>query len=142
MKLKAAKCVFAVVLGKFLGYMVSQQGIKANPDNNRGQITKNSEGGLELDKKGRSSKQIRLQGNGQVHTIVQGFEKGLLVDWWVWRSPYKIKRVLDKTTITKSFSDGKKIYLYLVVSYTTVSSALIREEENVQKLVYYTNRAF
>ena len=34
MKLKAAKCVFAVVLGKFLGYMVSQQGIKANPDNN------------------------------------------------------------------------------------------------------------
>ena len=80
MKLNAAKCVFAVVLGKLLGYMVSQRGIEANPDNNRGQITKNSEGGSELDKKVRSSKQIRLQGNGQVHTILQGFEKGLLVD--------------------------------------------------------------
>ena len=37
---------------------------------------------------------------------------------------------------------AEKLYLYLVVSYTTVSSALIREEENVQKLVYYTSQAF
>ena len=35
---------------------------KQSKGNNRGQITKNSEGDLELDKKGRSSKQIHLQG--------------------------------------------------------------------------------
>ena len=32
MKLNPAKCVFAVALGKFLGFMVSQRGIEANPD--------------------------------------------------------------------------------------------------------------
>ena len=32
MKLNPAKCVFAVALGKFLGFIVSQQGIEANPD--------------------------------------------------------------------------------------------------------------
>ena len=32
MKLNPAECVFAVALGKFLGFMVSQQGIEANPD--------------------------------------------------------------------------------------------------------------
>ena len=32
MKLNPAKCVFAVVSGKFLGFMVSQQGIEANLD--------------------------------------------------------------------------------------------------------------
>ena len=32
MKLNPAKCVFVVALGKFLGFLVSQQGIKANPD--------------------------------------------------------------------------------------------------------------
>ena len=32
MKLNLAKCVFAVASGKFLGFMVSQQGIEANPD--------------------------------------------------------------------------------------------------------------
>ena len=32
MKLNQAKCVFAVAPGKFLGFMVSQRGIKANLD--------------------------------------------------------------------------------------------------------------
>ena len=32
MKLNLAKCVFAIALGKFLGLMVSQQGIEANLD--------------------------------------------------------------------------------------------------------------
>jgi hypothetical protein len=32
MKLNPSKCVFGVSLGKFLGFMVSQRGIEANPD--------------------------------------------------------------------------------------------------------------
>nr|XP_023918055.1 uncharacterized protein LOC112029606 [Quercus suber] len=35
---------------------------------------------------------------------------------------------------------GEELYLYLAVSPHAVSSALIREEEKVQKPVYYTNR--
>ena len=31
-KLNLAKCIFVVASGKFLGFMVSQQGIKANPN--------------------------------------------------------------------------------------------------------------
>ena len=32
MKLNPSKCVFEVSLEKFLGFMVSQTGVKANPD--------------------------------------------------------------------------------------------------------------
>ena len=32
MKLNSSKCVFRVALGKFLGFMVSQRGIEANPE--------------------------------------------------------------------------------------------------------------
>lgn len=32
MKLKPAKCTFRVSIGKFLGFMVSQRGIEANPE--------------------------------------------------------------------------------------------------------------
>ena len=32
MKLNPTKCSFGVVVGKFLGYMVTQHGIEANPD--------------------------------------------------------------------------------------------------------------
>ena len=36
---------------------------------------------------------------------------------------------------------GEELYLYLAISSLAVSSALIREEGNVQKPVYYTSRA-
>ena len=32
LKLNASKCTFRVGLGKFLGFMVTQRGIEANPD--------------------------------------------------------------------------------------------------------------
>ena len=32
MKLNLEKCAFGVTAGKFLGFMVSQRGIEANPD--------------------------------------------------------------------------------------------------------------
>ena len=32
MKLNLNKCAFGVMTGKFLGFMVSQRGIKVNPD--------------------------------------------------------------------------------------------------------------
>ena len=32
MKLNPSKCAFGVAAGKFLGFMVSQRGIKVNPD--------------------------------------------------------------------------------------------------------------
>ena len=36
---------------------------------------------------------------------------------------------------------GEELFLYLTVTPHAVSSALIREEEKVQKPVYYTSRA-
>ena len=35
MKLNPSKCTFGVALGTFLGFMVSQSGIKANPEKMR-----------------------------------------------------------------------------------------------------------
>lgn len=37
---------------------------------------------------------------------------------------------------------GEDLYLYLAVSQIAVSSALIREENRIQKPVYYTSQAF
>ena len=36
---------------------------------------------------------------------------------------------------------GEELFLYLAVSPATVSTTLVREEERVQKLVYYASRA-
>ena len=38
--------------------------------------------------------------------------------------------------------EGEDLYLYLAVSVTTMSVALIREEDGTQLLVYYVSQAF
>ena len=51
----------------------------------------------------------------------------------------KLKEYLTKPPLLSPSVMGKKLYLYLVVSNTAVSSAQIREEGNAQKPVYYTS---
>ena len=53
-----------------------------------------------------------------------------------------LKEYLTKSPLLSPLMIGEKLYLYLAVSNTVVSSALIKEERNVQKPVYYTNQAF
>ena len=52
-----------------------------------------------------------------------------------------LKAYLTSTLLLSLSKPSEELYLYLVVSPHAVSSALIREEEKVQRLVYYTNRA-
>lgn len=48
---------------------------------------------------------------------------------------------LTTTPLLSPSKQNEELYLYLVVSPHAISFALIREEENVQKFIYYTNKA-
>ena len=52
-----------------------------------------------------------------------------------------LKAYLTATSLLSPSIPGDELYLYLAVSLHAVSSALIREEGKIQKLVYYTSRA-
>nr|XP_023913408.1 uncharacterized protein LOC112024989 [Quercus suber] len=52
-----------------------------------------------------------------------------------------LKQYLTTASLLSPSVLGEELYLYLAVSPHAVSSALIREEEKVQKPVYYTSRA-
>ena len=54
----------------------------------------------------------------------------------------KLKEYLMKPPLLSPPVMGEKVYIYLAVSNTTVSSTLIREEGNVQKPIYYTSQTF
>ncbi|XP_030963731.1 uncharacterized protein LOC115984875 [Quercus lobata] len=54
----------------------------------------------------------------------------------------KLKEYLTKPPLLNPLVMGEKLLLYLAVSNTIVSSALIKEEGNIQKPVYYTSQAF
>ena len=52
-----------------------------------------------------------------------------------------MKVYLSSPPLLNPSQTGEELYLYLAVSASAVSSALIREEERIQKPVYYTSRA-
>uniref|UniRef100_A0A2N9I4E8 RNA-directed DNA polymerase n=1 Tax=Fagus sylvatica TaxID=28930 RepID=A0A2N9I4E8_FAGSY len=109
MKLNPSKCAFGVYSGKFLGFMVSQRGIEANPDKIKAI--------LEMQPPKNTKEVQRLTGRIAA-----------------------LNRFMSRSTDNPS-KQGEELYLYLAVSPTAVSSALIREEARRQLPVYYTSRA-
>uniref|UniRef100_A0A2N9FYD5 Uncharacterized protein n=1 Tax=Fagus sylvatica TaxID=28930 RepID=A0A2N9FYD5_FAGSY len=115
MKLNPSKCAFGVYSGKFLGFMVSQRGIEANPDKIKAI--------LEM----QPPKNIKEKAFEWTDECQQAFEE--------------LKKYLTEPPLLSPSKQGEELYLYLAVSPTAVSSALIREEERRQLPVYYTSRA-
>ena len=145
MKLNPNKCTFGVSSGKFLGFMVSHGGIEVNPDKIQAILDM---------KPPRSIKEVQSL-NGRVaafNGFVSKATNKCLPFFKVLRKAFEwmdecLKTFQDlkiylTTAPLLSFSTlGKELYLYLAVTPYVVSSALIREEERVQKPVYYTSRA-
>ena len=53
-----------------------------------------------------------------------------------------LKRYLSNPPLLSPSKEGESLYLYLAVSTTAVSAALIQEEVKKQLPVYYDNQAF
>ena len=145
MKLNLSKCAFGVSSGKFLGFMVSQRGIKANPDKIQAIL------GMEPPK---NIKEVQSL-TGQIAALNRFVSKAtdkclpffkILRKTFEWtdqcqKSFQDLKIYLTTISLLSPSIPGEELYLYLAVSPHAVSSALIREEGKVQKPVYYTTRA-
>ena len=53
----------------------------------------------------------------------------------------ELKAYLSAPPLLRPSQPGEELFLYLAVSPTAVSAAFIREEEKVQKPIYYASRA-
>ena len=125
--------------------MLSQRGIEVNPDKIRAIIEMTSP---------RNVKEVRRL-NGKVvvlnrfvsrardkclpffHTLKKSFE---------WTAEYQqafkdLKAYLSSSPLLSPSKPGEELFLYLVVSSVAVSTALVREEERIQKPIYYTSQA-
>ncbi|XP_075669958.1 putative mitochondrial protein AtMg00860 [Castanea sativa] len=145
MKLNSSKCAFGVLLGKFLGIMVSHRGIEANP--NKIQAILNME-------PPRNVKEVQSI-TGRVVALNRLVSKAInkcLPFFKVLKKAFKWKNECQKAiqdlkaylTIASLLSPSipdEELYLYLAVFPHAMSSALIREEGKIQKPVYYTSQA-
>uniref|UniRef100_A0A2N9I0U3 Uncharacterized protein n=1 Tax=Fagus sylvatica TaxID=28930 RepID=A0A2N9I0U3_FAGSY len=119
MKLNPNKCVFGVSSGKFLGFMVSQRGIEANPDKIKAVLEMTPP---------RTTKETLRKAFVWTDECQKSFEE--------------LKKYLTSPPLLSPSQQGEALSLYLAVSPTAVSSALIREDGGTQLPVYYTSKAF
>ena len=146
MRLNPSKCIFGVVSGKFLGFMVSQRGIEANSEKVRAIINMASP---------RTVKEVQKL-TGRIAAlnkfVSRATDKCLpffktLKQAFAWTDECEAafqepKRYLSSPPLLSPSKEGENLYLYLAVSASTVNAALIREEGKKQLPFYYVSQAF
>ena len=141
MTLNPSKCTFRVASEKFLGFMLSQRGIEANLEKVRAILDMTS-----------SVKEVqKLTGRIVALNMIvsKAMDKCLpffktLKQAFSWideceKAFQELKHYLSNPPLLSSSKKGKNLYLYLAVSITVVSTALIQEEDKMRLLVYYVS---
>ena len=146
MKLNPGKCVFGVASSKFLGFMVSQSWIEANPEKVQAIID------MALPKIVKEVQKLTGRIAALNRFVSRAMDKCLpffktLKQAFVWTEECEaafeeLKRYLRNPPLLSPSKEGESLQLYLAVSATTVSVALIREEGKKQLPVYYVSQAF
>ena len=145
MKLNPNKYAFGVSSGKFLGFMVSQRGIEANPDKIQAILD------MEPPKNIKEVKSLTGRVAALNRFVSKATDKYLpffktLRKAFEWTDESQkafqdLKVYLTTALLLSPSIQGDELYLYLAISPHAISSALVREERKVQKPVYYTSRA-
>jgi ribonuclease HI len=145
MKLNPAKCAFGVSSGKFLGFMVSQRGIEANPEKVNAVLGMQSP---------QTTKQLQ-QLTGRIAALNRFISRStdkclpffkILRKAFEWNSECeeafgKLKEYLINPPLLSRSDEGEILYLYLAISPSAISSALVRKDSEIQKPVYFTSKA-
>jgi len=145
MKINPTKCAFGVSSGKFLGFMVSQRGIEANPEKVSAVL------GMQSPWTTKQMQQLTGRISALNRFISRSTDKCLpffkiLRKTFEWSSECeeafrKLKEYLTNPPLLSRPGEGEILYLYLAVSPLAVSSALVREDSGIQQPVYFTSKA-
>jgi len=147
MRLNPEKSMFGVQASKFLGFYLTERGIKANPDKCRAFAKLSTP---------KTKKCIQTL-NGMLTSLSRFVTKSAqhaLHFFNLLRNETKfewtdecettlkhLKSALSQTPILSRPEEGEILYLYLAVSSEAVSAVLIKETSEEQKPTYFTNKA-
>lgn len=146
MKLNPAKCTFGVTSGEFLGYIVTQRGIEANP--------KQISAILDIPSPKNSREVQRLTGRIAAlnrfisrstdkclpfYDLLRGNKK-FIWDERCEEAFDQLKRYLTTPPVLAKPDKGDTLYLYIAVSNAAVSSVLVKEDRGEQRPIFYISQ--
>ena len=145
MKLNPAKCAFGVSTGKFLGFIVNNRGIEANPDKIKAVLDMLPPSNIKEIQRltGRIAALSRFvsKASDKCQPFFQVLKRA-----FQWDEKYKeaftaLKTYMSSPPILVSPSKGELLTLYLAVLDLATNAAPVRERDRVQQPVYYCSRA-
>nr|XP_027118612.1 uncharacterized protein LOC113735828 [Coffea arabica] len=146
-RLNPKKCTFGVRSGKFLGYMISKEGVRANPDKIKAIMDMAPPRNIKEVQRltGRMAALNRFLSKSAVREspFFKALKGGRQFEW----SPEcqkafdELKEHLTRLPALTSPELGEILFLYLAVEEGAISAVLVRVENKVQKPVYYVSRA-
>ncbi|GKV20136.1 hypothetical protein SLEP1_g30298 [Rubroshorea leprosula] len=146
MKLNPLKCTFAIESGKFLGYVVSKEGIEVNPEKALA---------VQQMEPPKTVKDVqRLTGRvAALHKFIARSAERCLPFFKALREPKhfqwtnecqqvfdELKQYLASAPLLSKPVEGESLHLYMGVTREAVSSVLLREENKNQKPICYMSK--
>ncbi|KAK0586173.1 hypothetical protein LWI29_002178 [Acer saccharum] len=147
MKLNPAKCVFGVPSGRFLGYQVNQRGIEVNPEKIQALARMVSPKTLKDVQKLTgclaSLSRFIAKSTDRCLPFFKALKKGKGIEWNedCEKAFQALKDYLGQAPLLSKPETAETLYMYLSVSEAATSSVLVRQEDGIQKPVYYTSKA-
>ncbi|GJX08342.1 reverse transcriptase domain-containing protein [Tanacetum coccineum] len=126
MKLNLKKCSFGVEEGRFLGYMVTSKGIRANPKKTKAIIDMQSP---PLDPEGNAELNITKE-NKDEYRWTEEAEKAF----------QKMKKFIVELPLLTTPKKKETLYVYQATATKAVSAVLLTEQKGKQCLVHYVSR--
>ncbi|KAK0589925.1 hypothetical protein LWI29_020308 [Acer saccharum] len=148
MRLNPAKCAFGVAAGKFLGFMVHERGIEANPEKIKAIIELGSPNTLQQ-AQGLTGRIAALNRFISISTDkclpffkVIKQRKNMKWNQESEQAFRALKGYLASPPLLVKPIPEEELQLYLAVSETAISGALVKEcDDGIQRPIYYVSRA-
>jgi hypothetical protein len=145
MKLNPVKCAFGVSAGKFLGFIVSQRGIEANPEKIQAimdmQPSTNTKQLQQLTGRVAALNRFVSRATDKCLPFFKILRKAFLWGQDCDKAFEQLKEYLAKPLFLSRPREGEPLHLYLTVSPSAVRSALMREDSGVLRPMYFSSRA-
>jgi len=147
LKLNPEKCVFRVEAGKFLGFMLTERGIEANPDKCAAIIAMRSPTSVkevqQLTGRMTALSRFVFAGGDKGHPYFQCLKRN---SRFVWMGEceaafLKLKEYLATPPVLCKSQTGVPLRLYFAVTEWAIRSVLVQEQDQVQKPIYFVSKA-
>ena len=139
MKLNPSKCAFGVSSGKFLGFMVLQWGIEKVRAILEMSSSKTIKEVQSLTRRVAALNRFVSKKTNKCLPFFKTLKRAFVRTEECKTAFLELKHYLSNPPLLNPSKEGEDLFLYLTVSVTAVSVALIKEENKIQLLVYHIN---